>query len=733
MDSSSIQKSQDLFKERVLKYYKQLEQGCGFLHCENLFCRSCPGTKKFNLSSKEVGLLSMKLAMLPNQAFLCGDAPKAVTTPEIITLDLNLIESYIIEYENTKKNTNLVRLIGSTFGNADSLAFSFLKSPINTAFDGTDTGLDFEKLKKFYNLLSNKEWSDHIFEVMAGACGRLCGDLTRYGYKDNKLALARIFLIILSNPQLLINTNFQKFTGVFFELISNSKESPSFQPFLIQYFARFDEETFICQLHQFHDFIAQKILEGDESYVVNSDKGVRGAARLLDIMHKLNKVKGWCSEEVWYNQILNDNLDLRIDFISWKASDPRFGIPLSEQKNRFSFCNYPWILTAEIKNKVLSIESSVEQRRMHQESFQLLAQGLIDMPYLRIDIRRDFLMEDSIDTIMAVRLTNPESLKKQLRVVFANEEGVDAGGVQKEWLQLLVAELFSPKYGMFTPNEEAQTYWFNHKSQDLIQYELLGCVIGLAIYNGVILDLKFPSIVYKKLLLQNNYTIEDLKDVSPAIYNGLKQLMDYKGKNLEEDFDLDFQITYDYYETKETFDLVPQGSNIPVTEANKDEYIRLYLEYLLKNSVEIQINAFVRGFKAVCNSQSFDLFTPTELQLIVCGSPDLDFHELEKGATYENGFTKDDPTIKWLLEIVHDYSLEQKKKLLFFTTGSDRAPIGGLGKMEFIIMKHGDDGDRLPTAHTCFNHLLLPPYSTKEKCKKMLENAINNATGFGLL
>jgi len=32
-------------------------------------------------------------------------------------------------------------------------------------------------------------------------------------------------------------------------------------------------------------------------------------------------------------------------------------------------------------------------------------------------------MEDSIDTIMAVRLTNPENLKKQLRVVFANEEG----------------------------------------------------------------------------------------------------------------------------------------------------------------------------------------------------------------------------------------------------------------------------------------------------------------------
>lgn len=63
---------------------------------------------------------------------------------------------------------------------------------------------------------------------------------------------------------------------------------------------------------------------------------------------------------------------------------------------------------------------------------------------------------------------------------------------------------------------ESQTYWFNHKSQDLIQYELLGCVIGLAIYNGIILDLKFPSLVYKKLLHRNSYDLEDLKDVSPV-------------------------------------------------------------------------------------------------------------------------------------------------------------------------------------------------------------------------
>ena len=39
---------------------------------------------------------------------------------------------------------------------------------------------------------------------------------------------------------------------------------------------------------------------------------------------------------------------------------------------------------------------------------------------------------------------------------------------------------------------------------------------------------------------------------------------------------------------------------------------------------------------------------------------------------------------------------------------------------------------RLPTASTCYNILLLPAYSSKEKLKEKLLLAIENATGFGL-
>lgn len=82
---------------------------------------------------------------------------------------------------------------------------------------------------------------------------------------------------------------------------------------------------------------------------------------------------------------------------------------------------------------------------------------------------------------------------------------------------------------------------------------------------------------------------------------------------------------------------------------------------------------------------------------------------------------------------MHAFSLEDKRKLLQFATGSDRVPLGGLSKLRLVIARNGPDSDRLPTAHTCFNVLLLPEYSSREKLKDRLIKAINYSKGFGML
>ena len=58
--------------------------------------------------------------------------------------------------------------------------------------------------------------------------------------------------------------------------------------------------------------------------------------------------------------------------------------------------------------------------------------------------------------------------------------------------------------------------------------------------------------------------------------------------------------------------------------------------------------------------------------------------------------------------------------------------MAGLGKMPLMVQWHGDDGDRLPSAMTCFNRLLLPQYESRDKLKAKLLIALRNSRGFGL-
>ena len=51
---------------------------------------------------------------------------------------------------------------------------------------------------------------------------------------------------------------------------------------------------------------------------------------------------------------------------------------------------------------------------------------------------------------------------------------------------------------------------------------------------------------------------------------------------------------------------------------------------------------------------------------------------------------------------------------------------------QFVLQRAGPDSDKLPTAHTCFNALLLPEYATQAKLRSKLLTAIQNAQGFGL-
>eukprot|EP00842_Homolaphlyctis_polyrhiza_P006083 jgi/Hompol1/6476/HPOL_002667-RA len=458
-----------------------------------------------------------------------------------------------------------------------------------------------------------------------------------------------------------------------------------------------------------------------ETYVASQDDAIAWATQTLGIFSSINDANDFIPYYEFYNQAIEETLDLKEEYPRWKSRDG------------FSFCAHPYILSAAVKGDILKIESMVHMRHELQDSFFRAMFIGVNSPYLQLEVRREHLIRDALFQLAGKTL---HDLKKQLRITFVGEEGIDEGGVQKEFFQILIREIFSPDYGMFKFNDESRLCWFAYTNsapdpQMIEEFGLIGQMVGLAIFNGVVLDIHFPLALYKKLL---NYplTLDDLAELDPQLARGLEQLLAFDG-DVEETYGRMFTAELEDATGKRfSHDLHEGGSERAVTAENRQEFVDLLIDFLLVKSVAAQYEAFSDGFSMVTEGSAMPLFRGEELRELICGSPTLDFEALEEGAQYD-GYTKDSPTIRHFWEVVHAMTEEQKKLLLFFTTGSDRVPIGGLSKLTFIVARNGTDSDRVPTSHTCYNVLLLPEYSTKEKLYDRLLTALSNSNcGFFL-
>jgi hypothetical protein len=226
--------------------------------------------------------------------------------------------------------------------------------------------------------------------------------------------------------------------------------------------------------------------------------------------------------------------------------------------------------------------------------------------FLSIRIRRKNLIEDALNELSrnGIKLQNP------IKVKFVGEQGEDEGGVRKEFFLLFIRQIFDPNYGMFSYNSKTRLYWFNHYTfEPKIKYELIGIIFGLAIYNNIILDVKFPLTVYKKLL-GINPTLEDMKEYDPELYQNLKFLKETDDSNLKENLDIDFTVIDDKFGEKVKVELKPDGENIAVDSKNKNEYIDLFINWFFNESIKEVFKSFERGFYRVFNRDLSKILSP---------------------------------------------------------------------------------------------------------------------------
>ncbi|KAH7927155.1 hypothetical protein BV22DRAFT_1193856 [Leucogyrophana mollusca] len=355
---------------------------------------------------------------------------------------------------------------------------------------------------------------------------------------------------------------------------------------------------------------------------------------------------------------------------------------------------------------------------------------------LQLNVRRARVFEDSFQYLQ--RKTGDQIKHGKLSVRFYDEEGVDAGGVTREWFQILARQMFDPNNALFQPcAADRLTYQPNKNSwvnpEHLSFFKFVGRVIGKAIYDGRLLDAYFAKSLYRQLL-GKPVDYRDVEWVDPEYYNSLCWILE----NDPTPLDLTFSVEADEFGRNRIFPLKQGGESIPVTQENKREFVQLSANFRLYSSISEQIENLVAGFQEIIPKDLINIFNEKELELLISGTPDIDVDEW-RAATEYNGYTSSDPVIVWWWRALKSFNREERAKVLSFATGTSRVPLGGFvdlqgvqGVQRFSIHRAYGDSDRLPQAHTCFNQIDLPQYSSYEMLRQQLLLAINEGgEGFG--
>jgi E3 ubiquitin-protein ligase HUWE1 len=351
----------------------------------------------------------------------------------------------------------------------------------------------------------------------------------------------------------------------------------------------------------------------------------------------------------------------------------------------------------------------------------------------RLNLRRKHVFEDSFHAFIH---RNADELRGRLHITFQNEEGVDAGGLSREFFAILAKEMFNPNYALFMSTEDGCTFQPNPNSSinpdDLRYFRFVGRIVGKAVVDGFLLDAHFTRSLYKHMLGVKP-THHDMQAIDPDYYKNLQMILEH---NLEDiGLELTFSTEDHSFGRSQTIDLIPNGRKIPVTDDEKARYVDLVCQHRMTTAIEKQIKAYLEGFHEMVDPNLISIFTAKELELLISGMPDIDIHDLKKNTLY-NGYRPADAQIGWFWNIMFALTRSEKAAFLQFVTGSSKVPLAGFSELQgmrgvqkFSINKASGPEGALMSAHTCFNALDLPTYKSEEEMKEKLLYAISEGGG----
>ncbi|XP_068682380.1 apoptosis-resistant E3 ubiquitin protein ligase 1-like isoform X3 [Montipora foliosa] len=363
---------------------------------------------------------------------------------------------------------------------------------------------------------------------------------------------------------------------------------------------------------------------------------------------------------------------------------------------------------------------------------------------VQLKINRQKLLESSYQA--TVKSLYSSDWLRLFTIIFKDELGVDWGGLRREWFELLCKALFAHENGFFTRFNADDPQALVHPNprrpgkMKLKFYEFAGKIVGKCLYESALgsarrqnVKARFSRSFLAQLLglrVCYRYFESDDKDL-------YRSKIKYIEETDPEDLGLVFaeEVYNQHGHLEKLVELKPGGGHIAVTESNKKEYLDLLAQYRLSSSVKQEIEAFSKGLNELVPVSLLSIFDEYELELLMCGTGNISVTDFRQHHSITDTGILSKKSLDWFWTIVTSFTQGELARLVQFITGSSQLPPGGFAELSpQIQISSAPTMNALPSAHTCFNQLCLPAYSSFNEMQKKLLLAINEGSeGFAMV
>ena len=298
------------------------------------------------------------------------------------------------------------------------------------------------------------------------------------------------------------------------------------------------------------------------------------------------------------------------------------------------------------------------------------------------------------------------------RATFEGEGGTDAGGLFRDSVSHLCSELQTSAIPLFIPCPNSRTKIGDNQDKfipnpsatssiHLSMYAFVGKLMGIAIRGGHMLNLDFPSLLFRPLVGQP-ITRADLQAVDALSFDVLDKIVAMPEAEADS-FTSTFALTFTTMASDgREVELVPGGREQTVTWHNRLEYCQLVEQYRL-SELSLQTAAIRKGLGTIVPIQLLPLFTAVELECMICGKREISIDYLRANTRYRPPITAHDRHVQMMWDVLGSFSHEERQLFIRFVWGQSRLPYNPADfSQKFEIWPHPRDDDRvLPVSHMC--------------------------------